>query len=246
MNATTRKRRGPYTDRDIREEIEHQSAMGERANRIHESLGRQEAFAKRVPSLRTVQRIAASVAGRDSTGPWRIQDFSPDDAQLILDVLATVVIETQGRKNQLTQAEAGWVLRIRRGASSMPPWESWLTARFYMGRQADKDRDAKETVDLDCLLAFDPWQGGERANQYFQAILDGWIPVAPLPLIAPLADAQQQHPITPKVLSELRAAPEKAGEVGRRSLEDAKTLQAFMKPKTSQSEEEDTHDTQAR
>jgi hypothetical protein len=115
-----------------------------------------------------------------------------------------------------------------------------------MGRQADKDRDAKETVDLDCLLAFDPWQGGERANQYFQAILDGWIPVAPLPLIAPLADAQQQHPITPKVLSELRAAPEKAGEVGRRSLEDAKTLQAFMKPKTSQSEEEDTHDTQAR
>jgi hypothetical protein len=195
--------------------------------------------------LRTVQRIAAGAA-RDTTGPWRIQDFSPDGVRLILDVLATVVIETDGRKNQLTQAEAGWVLSVRKGAPSMPPWESWLTARFYMGRQADKDRDAKETVDLDCLLAFDPWQGGERANQYFQAILDGWIPVAPLPLIAPLADAQQQHPITPKVLSELRAAPEKAGEVGRRSLEDAKTLQAFMKPKTSQSEEEDTHDTQAR
>ena len=240
----TARRRGPYIDRDVQEEIERQAAMGWRPSQIYESMLRRPEFAKRAFSRRTVQRIAASVTARDSTGPLRIQDFSPDDARLILDVLATVVAETEGRKNQLTQTEAVWVLRVRKGAPSMPPWESWLTARFYMGRQADKERDAKETVDLDCLLAFDPWQGGERANQYFQAILDGWIPVAPLPLIAPLADAQQQHPITPKVLSELRAAPEKAGEMGRRSLGYAKTLQAFMKAEKSQSEEEDTDGTQ--
>ena len=238
-----KRQRHPKVDLDMQAEIERLALKNWGATQIHTHLERQETLADRkLPTVRTVQRIVAGLSPRDSSGPWHIQDADSGEARLILDVLAAVVTETEGRKFQLTRAEADWTIRIRRAATNIPTWETWMAARFYMAREAA----GEETADLDCLLAFDPWGGGEKAEQYFQAVRAGWIPIAPLPLIAPLADPQQHESTTPATLNRLRVRPEDAEEESRQSLSDAKTLQAFMRSVRGKSEEEDTGGTQKR
>lgn len=237
-----KRQKHPKVDLDMQAEIERLALMNWGATQIHTHLERQEALVDRkLPTVRTVQRIVAGLAPRDSSGPWHIQDADSGEARLILDVLAAVVTETEGRKSQLTRTEADWTVRIRRAATNIPTWETWMTARFYMAREAA----GEETVDLDCLLAFNPWKGGEKAEQYFQAVQAGWIPIAPLPLIAPLADPQQHQAITPAMLNRLRARPEDTEKESRQSVSDAKTLQSFMKADRRRSEEEDADGTQA-
>ena len=169
------KRRRPRIDGDVQAAIDELALKGWGATQIYSHLERQPLYVNRVPTPRTIQRRVNELTPRDSSGAWRVQEEDPDDARLVLDVLAAVVVETMGETRQLTKTEADRVLRVRKAAPTASPWEAWLIARLYMARESG----GEETTDLDCVLAFEPWQSGKRSQQYFEAVQAGWIPTAP-------------------------------------------------------------------
>jgi hypothetical protein len=169
------KRRRPRIDGDVQAAIDALALKDWGATQIHKHLERQPDFRGRVPTPRTIQRRVSELTPRDSTGAWRAQEADPDNARLVLDVVAAVVVETMGEKTQFTKAEADRVLWVRKTAPSISPWEAWLIARLYMAR----DSGGEETTDLDSVLAFEPWQESRRGRQYFEAVRARWIPAAP-------------------------------------------------------------------
>ena len=165
-------------DRDILGEIEAKVLEGWRPSQIHTSLSREGRYRSRVPSLRTVQRMVAELKGPDDSSAWSLSHADDGgDARLILEALAAVVINSKGLKLTLSQAEATWVLRIRRAAPGLGPWRAWILTTLYMGRER---RGVSDTTDLDSFLAFAPWRPGEAYERYRAAVDRGWIAELPM------------------------------------------------------------------
>jgi hypothetical protein len=67
-------------------------------------------------------------------------------------------------------------VRLHDAAPGLPFFDSWRLARLYLAREARKE----PTHDLDMLVAFAPWRSGEEGwHKYFEAVLPGWVLVAP-------------------------------------------------------------------
>lgn len=153
-------------DGDVRREIERQARLPEpsAATAIQTVLDQDERFAGRVPPLRTIQAIARAAAVVDDSEPWRLDDGLGLSAGLILDVLAEVVEQTDGRRRHITRAEATWVVRIRRARPDLAPWAAYMLARDFMaGKQIEDDT---------LLLAFAPWRGDTNLERYERSVGD--------------------------------------------------------------------------
>lgn len=135
-------------------------------SQIYEYLSGQERFADRMPSLRTIQRLVKEMEPPDPTEEWRLADTEPEDARLVLDVLAAVTVKTRGRA-RLTRATAEWVIRVRRAAPTLDPFEAYLYAREYRAREERRG----DTRDLDLYLALAPWDS-EDARRDYEALLN--------------------------------------------------------------------------
>jgi hypothetical protein len=85
-----------------------------------------------LPNIRAVQREVEKVNVEKSTGTWGVEKDNGEDARLILDVLADVIIQTEGRKTSFTKEEACWVLNLSKVAPDARPYNVWLIAREYM------------------------------------------------------------------------------------------------------------------
>lgn len=107
-------------------------------------------FGDRLPSRRTLYSIVAEL--HPPTGPgWSIATADPEDAVLILPVLAAVTRNSEGRMGHFTEATAGWIARIRRVAPSLEPIAAYRWAVRYQTTTAA----GKDTRELDRELALD-------------------------------------------------------------------------------------------
>ena len=157
---------------------------------------------EKLPSLRTIRRVVEDRRPEDSSGAWRIKNAEAEDARLILDVLADVIIETEGRKGSFTKKEASWVLKLRKVAPDARPYNVWRLAREYMVLENKKIAD---TATLDHYLAFRPWTNRNRFGNYEGAIALGWITEDPLGLwdtVDRLYSDPQCFPNAPRSLAE--------------------------------------------
>jgi len=178
-------KRRRYIDGDVQEAIEELAIETDwTPAQIQRKLEKQERFkdesrdtGTRVLSLRTTQKIVKEARHRDLSGRWELPDADDDGAAaLILDVLAAVIEETEGRRQYLTKMEAAWVTRIRRAAPDLPPsFDTYRLARFYMAREHWQ----MPSPDLDALLAFAPWRSEERRQAYVLALQEEWVPEVP-------------------------------------------------------------------
>lgn len=107
---------------------------------------------KNIPTLRTVQRICQDITTRDTSAPWSMATEEPGDVRDVLDVLAAIVMESDGRVSYVTDREASWITRIRRAAPTVDPLTVYQYAHDYMLRE-DARQDA---ADLDFSLALAP------------------------------------------------------------------------------------------
>ena len=174
----TRKRRRNM-DSAILYEIEAKALENWTPSQIHTDLERKLKAQDRlveVPSLRTVQRIVKDVEIRDTSGTWRPADDEAEDARLILEVLANIIIYSSGKKRSFSKAEARWVLKIRKLASDADAVKVWRLARTYMVYESQGNAS---TEDLDAYLAFAPWRNKNHLLHYVYAAVKGWIPVSP-------------------------------------------------------------------
>lgn len=133
---------------------------------VHAALEADPRFKGRVPHVRSLQRYAKDVQVPDPSAPWTLASPSPAAADQVLDVLAAVVEETNGRVSSVTQLEAEWISRLRAARPDLPGWECWFLARLYIMRTGRHE----STADLDMYLAFAPWRDDEHADRYVDAI----------------------------------------------------------------------------
>lgn len=161
----TRRRIG----RDIQQYIEGGTLTGWTPPEIREALRGIPQFNGRVPTLRTVQRIAKEFVPSDESGPWTFNEADPDDAALVLPVLAEVIERTKGHRTEMTRAVAEKVARIRRVAPDLHLWVAYSLAVAYLAKEGTK------TDDLDAFLAFAPWRGDENMKRHQHAVQEGWV-----------------------------------------------------------------------
>jgi hypothetical protein len=135
-----------------------------------------------LPNIRAVQREVEKVNVEKSTGTWGVEKDNGEDARLILDVLADVIIQTEGRKTSFTKEEACWVLNLRKVAPDARPYNVWLIAREYMVLNNKKNKKITDTAALDHYLAFRPWTNWNRFGNYEGVVAMGWIKEDPLRL----------------------------------------------------------------
>ena len=176
----TTRRRGRQIDPYVQYEIEEKTGLGWTPKQIHRWF-EEQVIDKRLPESklpgeRTLQRVAEEATMRDTSGPWRIADADdPEDAKLILDVLANVTVHSTGKKHSFTKEEARWVLRVRKIVPDADPVKVWFVARAYQLYQS-RGLDSRA---LDMYLAFAPWRGVPHMRLYLDAVdwvKESWIP----------------------------------------------------------------------
>lgn len=86
----------------------------------------------------------------DSSDTWAFAMANDgEEARLILDVVAELIMQTNGKLNALSIDAAKMVLKVRQTAPRLHPWVALQVALEYQRRY----RDELNTLDLDMLLA---------------------------------------------------------------------------------------------
>jgi len=111
------------------------------------------------PSERTL-RDWLKEARPDDSGTWEIGNPPHEGNRWILESLAAVTEETNGRRSFLTNAEAHWIVVLRGAAPDIPAWDAYLFAGLYVRR----DAAGRSHRDLDLLLALKPWEPESTAR----------------------------------------------------------------------------------
>lgn len=163
-------RRRSYLDADVEQEIRLLALQDANAPEIRRTLEQNAKIKDRLPTERTIYRIVREMRPADPSGPWSPATADPQEAALVLDVLRAAIIETQGRTQGFTNAEAEQVVRLRTMRPDLPAYEAFILARDYLARRANQ----QPTDDLDSYLVFAPWQGPDAAEAYADAIAQGW------------------------------------------------------------------------
>jgi hypothetical protein len=137
------------------EEIKNLHRLGWTPKQIHTTIKetlKEKLPANDIPPLRQVQRVVNDLTPHDLTGAWSMAVADPDDVRDVLDVLAAVVMESDGRISHVTEREASWITRVRRAVPALDARSVFKFAQDYMLRE-----DARlDTDDLDFTLAIAP------------------------------------------------------------------------------------------
>ena len=136
---------GQKTDEDVAREIERLDDVRKyTADQIRIMVAALPEYEGRVPKLRAVQGIIRKYRDRQGKEIWSFIDSDPEDARLVLPVLAHLSHESDGRR-RLTRTEAEWIARVGKTVPWFDAEWRWIYASLYMARiQSERD-----THDLD-------------------------------------------------------------------------------------------------
>src|SRR5829696_5625872 len=79
---------------------------------------------------KTVERRVREFARLDASGPWSMVDADPEEARLVLDVLAFAYAETEGRA-WISKERAKWIVRVRTACPTISDELAGWVAREY-------------------------------------------------------------------------------------------------------------------
>ena len=161
------KKRGRNYSQAVRDTAHQLFLRGMRSTTIAKQLPEIFPRAKRLPDDRLI-RTWMEQWRDDQSGPWQMEDQG--DPAILLHVLRTLIVATQGKVTDLTASEAEELTRLGRSTQGMPPIGMYNWARAIIAARA-----ADEPVtSLIHYLAFTPWtKDGEK--DYVAAFNMGWI-----------------------------------------------------------------------
>jgi hypothetical protein len=164
--------RRSYIDPAVEQAIVRYVDEGLTPSQIEKQLYREKSLCDNVPNLRSIQRRVKELSPPDASGPWdwRISDGANTEA--ILSVLSVVINLTQGRKTSFTNREAALVSKVHQAAPTLPDTLVYITVCDLLRRE----NQGRSIEDIDCWLAFRPWESLARFEQYAEAVGKGWIP----------------------------------------------------------------------
>jgi len=164
-----RRRRRRNIDGDIQDYIEEKAMDGWTAAQITKKLTISLELKGRgdeLPDKRTIQRVVRDKAYPDTSGNWSIADSAPEDARLVLDVLAHHIESFHSILaycRSFSKEEAEWIIRLRKAAPDAPPRVITILMHLYMSRKAEGITDE---TDLNGYLALTPWKDRDCLRRY--------------------------------------------------------------------------------
>lgn len=135
---------------------ERLSAIGYNARQIDEELQRSDLADRWHGSVRTIQDIAQRLQSEGGS-EWLLENSDPDDASLVLPVLAAVLEQSDGRVRGFSQDVGDWIARVRRAQPDIDPMNAWLFGVRYAAQTSPHQRH-----ELDVALALGVWRDHER------------------------------------------------------------------------------------
>lgn len=141
---------------------------GHTAAEIYREMLKPGAFdymATELPSKRTVEYTVQDFVIEDKSGQWSVADMEPEDARIVLDVLANLIFH--GRERGFTKYEAAWVLRVSKLAPGISHNNIWgLTQSYMLAESKDIKGEPSAMEALNAYLAFKPWESKNRFENY--------------------------------------------------------------------------------
>jgi len=163
--ATIRKRR--RIPADVEDAIKYQLALGRSPKQVEDLLSRHPEIGPRLPTERTIQRIAKGI-DTSSEEAWTVAGANPEDVPLILPVLRELAIASDGQRLSLTWREAAYALRVIRAAPDLVVRMVLQWALTY----ARRDAAGEAVTDLDIALAFAPWRGQNERSEFSERVIN--------------------------------------------------------------------------
>ncbi len=163
----------PAVEARIREYILDPRNNGLSAPAILDKLSTDPEFAERLAaanksiSERTIRDRINRLRPPDTSGPWSMADADPEDAALVLPVLAEAIEWSGGHSRRFSKAVARWIVKVRVAAPDLPV--SWALNVAEAYRAAEERSDGEELESLDQMLAFAPWRDSYYYRRYQQA-----------------------------------------------------------------------------
>ena len=132
-------------DPDVARAIQEALVLGYTPSRVLSRLQAADRLRDRVPSLRTIESMAAELRGRDRSDTWTVGEADPDDVPLVLPVLAELVMA--GQATSVTRETGRWIAVLRRVAPAMPTIDVLIFASRYQAAMARGD--STHLIDLE-------------------------------------------------------------------------------------------------
>jgi hypothetical protein len=166
-------------DGDVQEYIVNQIKVNWTAAQIENGLNEKYKNTprfKKLPSTRTIQQMVKEKKIIDNSGIWSIDDSNPEDARLVLDILADSFARRYGEP--ISKGIAQWIIRVKKAAPDAPPKIVYFLAILYFSHEISEDIDV---TSLTNYLAYAPWKiEKENYRLYKRAVLKKWITKVPL------------------------------------------------------------------
>lgn len=123
-------------------------------------------------SLRVIQNQTKGI--KDGRIPWDRLQTDGYDAGLVLEILAELNRQTNGKKILFTQDEADWIAWICKAAPNLPPYGVWMIAQLYINESKQINPQFSQ---IDLFLGSRCWESFDSIIEYADANL----PVNPDP-----------------------------------------------------------------
>ena len=122
-----------------------------------------------IPPAYSLRRHVERLDRFYSSEPVGLQDIPIEHSAYVLEVLATMLEETEGRVDHFTRAEVDWIIRVHAAAPLLPPYEVYRYSIEYWSRA--QAGDSARTLDV-ILASYGKWgwQG------FAEAMDKGWLP----------------------------------------------------------------------
>lgn len=157
----------PTTAPEALAEIAWLASLGHTGADIHRMLSGDPRFKNGEfyggPGLRTIQEHVRRQASHDTSGVWDLASADPATASVVLNVLAVVIRDTDGRIQEVTKAEAQWVGTIHQARPDLPEWTTYVLARMALRGEAQ----GESLKALTFFLAVAPWRGGDEVWEWY-------------------------------------------------------------------------------
>lgn len=170
-------------DADVALEIEGRLIRGETPAQVERGMKREPGFAARIPTLRTIQRMARDLTedlGSYDDGEWRL---TPDNTLLTGKTLLWIMDASvrDGWRRPLRTREGRWCETIHLLVPELGPLTVRMLAYLYVTAEAR----GESTAWLDTALAVGPWRGATERTAYEK------LGLPPLPFAATAAQAKR-------------------------------------------------------
>ena len=204
-------------DGDIQEEIDAKARSGWLPAQILKYLEDTYGKVENVPrDIRTIRRRVKAVRSSDTSGRWSMVDCEPEDARIVLDVLAGCMENHStmiGNSNYFTINQAEWVIKLSKAAPGANARIIATLVHLYMSRVA---KGIVDNSDLDAYLAFKPWHSSDSMRLYKRTVSRGFVPEVPWWRILVEEESKAEH-LDPRFTGDAEAVGEFENDIYERS-----------------------------